>query len=75
MRYEDMTKREREISRISVCPFCNESINKIEDVQILKVKYGKRLIPFYIHTACLLNCSSQLVTSRRGIENAKEEIE
>ena len=77
MRYEDMTKREQLLSRNAICPICHTAVDKLEDVQIVKMKYGKRVIPFYIHSACLLNAmttiaSSQLGASRKEVENAKE---
>ena len=76
MRYEDMTIREQRLSRTAICPICHDAIEKIEDVQIVKIKYGKRVIPFYIHSACLLNsiCSSQLDgVIRKEVQNEKEQ--
>ena len=72
MRYEEMTQREQLLSRTAICPLCNYTIDKLEDVQIVKMKYGKRVIPFYIHSACLLNslASSQLGATRKEVENA-----
>lgn len=66
-----MTKREQLLSRGAICPMCQCSIDKLEDVQIVKMKYGKRVIPFYIHSACLLNSllSSQLAGSGKEVEN------
>ena len=71
MRYEDMTKREQLLSRGAICPLCHEAINKIEDVQLTKIKYGKRVIPFFIHSACLLKTlsSSQLEDIRKEEDN------
>ena len=65
-----MTKREQLLSRTSLCPICKEAIGKLEDVQIVKVKYGKRVISFFIHSACLLNSrgASQLEESREVID-------
>lgn len=72
MRYEDMTKREQLLSRGALCPMCQCPIDKLEDVQIVKMKYGKRVIPFYIHSACLLNSllTSQLASQGKEVENA-----
>ena len=72
MRYEDMTKREQLLLRTAICPMCQCQIDKLEDVQIVKMKYGKRVIPFYIHSACLLNSllTSQLATQGKEVENA-----
>lgn len=55
MQYAEMTDRDQRLSRGSRCPLCNNPISKIDDVQIAKVRYGKRILPFYIHSACLLN--------------------
>lgn len=76
MRYEDMTKREQLLSRGASCPICHEGVNKLEDVQITKIRYGKRVIPFFIHSACLLKTlsSSQLEVLGKEDEDAKEEI-
>ncbi len=62
MRYEDMTVREQRLSHNAICPFCRCPITRLEDVQIVKIRYGKRIIPAYMHTSCLLNTmlSSQL---------------
>lgn len=71
MIYAEMTDREKRLSQQSVCPICGKSIDKIEDVQLVKMRYGRRVIPFYIHSSCLLNsiASSQL----GGIENEEKE--
>lgn len=71
MTYETMTDRERRMSRTAVCPLCQTPISKLDDVQIVKMKYGKRTLPFYLHSACLLN--SICVTSQLGeeVENAE----
>lgn len=55
MRYEDMTIREQRLSHNAICPFCGSSISRLEDIQIVKIRYGKRIIPAYMHTTCLLN--------------------
>jgi hypothetical protein len=71
MIYAEMTDREKRLSQQSICPICQKSIDKIEDVQLVKMRYGRRVIPFYIHSSCLLNsiASSQL----GGIENEEKE--
>lgn len=72
MLYENMTDRERRMSRNALCPLCHAPISKIDDVQIVKVRYGKRTLPFYLHSSCLLN--SVCVTSQlEGVEY--EEVE
>lgn len=55
MLYENMTDREQRLSRSALCPLCHQPISKVEDVQILKLRYGKRILPFYFHSSCLLN--------------------
>lgn len=71
MRYEDMTVREQRLSKTALCPLCMGAIEKIDDVQLVKMRYGKRVIPFYMHSACLLNSllSSQLGASREEVKN------
>lgn len=71
MIYAEMTDRDKRLSRGSRCPLCNASISKYDDVQLVKMRYGRRVIPFYIHSSCLLNsiASSQL----GGIENEEKE--
>ena len=72
MNYAEMTDREKRLSHQSFCPICFKSIDKIDDVQIVKMRYGRRVIPFYIHSTCLLNSlvSSQL--EREGVNYAEE---
>lgn len=72
MNYAEMTDREKRLSHQSVCPICHNQIDKIDDVQIVKMRYGRRVIPFYIHSICLLNSlvSSQL--EREGVNYAEE---
>lgn len=55
MQYENMTDREQRMSRTALCPLCHKQITKLDDVQIAKVRYGKRVLPFYLHSSCLLN--------------------
>ena len=55
MQYAEMTDREQRLSRNALCPLCQAPISKIDDVQIVKVRYGTRILPFSIHSACLLN--------------------
>ena len=71
MRYEDMTDRERRLFRQASCPICKKHLDKIDDVQLLKVRHGRTILPFYIHTSCLLSTllSSQLDTLREEVEN------
>lgn len=66
MQYENMTDREQRLSRTALCPLCHAPISKIDDVQIVKVRYGKRILPFYIHSACLLN-SIRITSQLEGV--------
>lgn len=70
MQYAEMTDREQRLSRTALCPLCQAPISKIDDVQIVKVRYGKRILPFYIHSACLLN--SICITSQLEGVNYEE---
>lgn len=70
MNYAEMTDREQRLSRTAVCPLCHIPISKIDDVQIVKLRYGKRVLPFYIHSACLLN--SICITSQLEGVNYEE---
>lgn len=75
MKYAEMTDREQRLSRASRCPLCHTSISKFEDVQIVKIRYGRRIVPFYIHTACLLNSlyvASPSQLEREGVNYAEE---
>lgn len=70
MQYTEMTDREQRLSRTALCPLCQSPISKIDDVQIVKVRYGKRVLPFYIHSSCLLNSIS--ITSQLEGVNYEE---
>ena len=71
MRYDEMTGREQRLSRQAICPLCGEQISKLDDVQVVKIKYGKQMIYSYFHSACIIN--SLLISSQleEGIENEK----
>lgn len=71
MQYAEMTDREQRLSRTALCPLCHSPISKIDDVQIVKLRYGKRILPFYIHSSCLLN--SICVTSQLEGVNYEED--
>lgn len=70
MQYAEMTDREQRLSRNALCPLCQSPISKIDDVQIVKVRYGKRVLPFFIHSSCLLN--SICITSQLEGVNYEE---
>lgn len=71
MKYEDMSDRERRLFRKASCPICKKHLDRIDDVQLLKVRHGRAVVPFYIHTSCLLSTllSSQLDSIREEVEN------
>ena len=74
MRYEEMSESEKRLARSAVCPLCKHKIEKIEDIQLVKVRHGRAVIPFYMHTSCLLSSllSSQLEEPmRKEILDAK----
>ena len=70
MQYAEMTDREQRLSRTALCPLCQSPISKLDDVEIVKVRYGKRILPFYLHSACLLN--SICITSQLEGVNYEE---
>ena len=76
MKYEEMTPRMKRLSKEVTCPICNNPIVPYEDVQIIKINYGKRVLHSFFHTTCILNSllSSQLETSsREGVKYAEAE--
>lgn len=68
MKYEDLSKYQKERIRGSTCPFCGEGFTKFDDVQELKMKYGKAMLYYYFHSSCLLSIkfSSQLEVRKEG---------
>ena len=72
MNYAEMTDREKRLSQQSLCPMCRKPIDKIDDVQIVKMRYGRRVIPFYIHSTCLLNSIESSQLEREGVNYAEE---
>lgn len=69
MRYDDMTIQQRRRMRGAKCPICGKEITQLDDVQITQIRYGRRIINFYIHSACLLD---SLVSSQLGGINNEE---
>lgn len=55
MKYVEMTKREQRLSRDAVCPICNKPLDKFTDVQVVKIRHGRRVLNSYIHTECILS--------------------
>ena len=72
MNYAEMTDREKRLSQQSLCPMCRKPIDKIDDVQIVKMRYGRRVIPFYIHSTCLLNSIASSQLEREGVNYVEE---
>ena len=72
MKYEDLSKYQKIRIRGSTCPICGEGFSKFDDIQELKMKYGKAMIYYHFHSACLLSIkvSSQL-EPRKEDTNAK----
>ena len=70
MRYNEMTKNQKDRVRFQECPMCNGKFTKLDDVQEIKMKYGRATLHFYFHSNCLLKWRfpSQL---EEGIENEK----
>ena len=54
MKYDEMTKRDQRLSRESICPICKKPIDKFNDTQIVKIRVGRRVLPSFIHTECIL---------------------
>lgn len=54
MKYADMTKSQRDRLRFSVCTLCENKFTKLDDVQEIKMKYGRSVLHFYFHSNCLL---------------------
>lgn len=57
-----MTIRQQRLSATAICPVCKQKIDRLEDIQLLQMRYGRRVLNFYIHSTCLLKAmeSSQL---------------
>lgn len=54
MRYEDLTPYQKSRVRYDICPLCSGKFNKFDDVQEVKMKYGRAMLHFYFHSACLI---------------------
>ena len=72
MRYEDMTSRQKSKVRFDICPLCSGKFNKLDDIQEIKMKYGRTMMHFYFHSSCLVawRYTSQL----EGVENEKATV-
>ena len=62
MKYEEMTKYQQSKMYLQECPICSGKFTKFDDVQELKMRYGRSIMHFYFHSKCLLGLkiSSQL---------------
>lgn len=72
MKYEDMTPYEKSRVRDSTCPLCGEKITKLDDVQQIKMKYGRALIYYNFHSNCLLQL--RFPSQLGGVENEKATV-
>lgn len=72
MKYAEMTKSQRDRVRFSECTLCHGKFTKLDDVQEIKMKYGRAVLHFYFHSNCLLKT---MFPSQLGeVQNAKEEV-
>lgn len=71
MRYADMTKSQRDRVRFSICTLCQSNFTKLDDVQEIKMKYGRAVLHFYFHSNCLLK--SRFPSQLEEVKNGKEE--
>lgn len=72
MKYSEMTKSQRDRIRFSECTLCEGKFTKLDDVQEIKMKYGRAVLHFYFHSNCLLK--TRYPSQLGEVENAKEEI-
>lgn len=54
MKYEEMTKYQQSKMYLQECPICSGKFTKFDDVQELKMRYGRSIMHFYFHSKCLL---------------------
>lgn len=72
MRYEDMTPYQWSRVESSICPLCGNRITKLDDIQQIKMKYGRALIYYNFHSNCLL--SWKFPSQLGGVENEKATV-
>lgn len=70
MRYEDLSAYQKSRVRDDICTICQGKFNKFDDVQEVKIKYGRAMLYFHFHTSCLIN---QRYSSQLGREVKNEE--
>ena len=64
-------KRFNQYNRVYSCPICHKRILPCDGFEMTKVKNGRNIYYFFIHSNCLL---SQLRRFQNGEENIKSEI-
>lgn len=67
MRYEDMTQSQKLRVRNYKCEICGQKFTKLDDVQEIKMKYGRAMLHFEFHSSCLL--------AKRGIYKFPSQLE
>lgn len=73
MRYEDLNSSKKSTIRLGVkCELCNKKISRVDDFQLLKMKYGRSILNFYFHSNCLLAIRG--LSQLGGVKNEEEEI-
>ena len=72
MKYAEMTKSQRDRVRFSECTLCDGKFTKLDDVQEIKMKYGRAVLHFYFHSNCLLK--TRFPSQLGEVQNAKEEV-
>ena len=72
MKYAEMTKSQRDRVRFSECPLCEGKFTKLDDIQEIKMKYGRAVLHFYFHSNCLLKI--RFPSQLGEVQNAKEEV-
>lgn len=72
MKYEDMTQSQKARVREERCVICGQKFTKLDDVQEIKMKYGRAMLHFDFHSTCLLSWRfpSQL-GNREEVQNAE----
>ena len=72
MKMDQLSSRERTMLRRSICPICNKEVTRFDDFQVTKMRVGRRVFTFYLHSECLLS-SLQAFSSQLGEGGIKNE--
>ena len=72
MRYEDLTKSQQAQVRLDTCPLCSGKFNKLDDIQEIRMKYGRSTMHFYFHSSCLLGWRHPHLVSTESSQLDKE---